>query len=334
MGRVLSRSERTFSMFRLALVTALVAVALGWQNNWDARHYMYCRNGQHIRRLRSYHDNHREDRRWQADCGDIANVKADQSCVWSGYVNGWDEMLTYACPSGRVLTGMDSYHDNGREDRRFRFRCCALRRVSKSCPNGRFGSQCQHVCQCNGNKACNKVTGACPNNQCRPGKSGPACQLDDRCYYDKREEYQGFRAVTASGRKCQQWSADAPHKHSYHMRCDFADGRTQKDVKNFCRTAVWETSYEPWCFTSDSKKRWEYCGIRKCGCPYGYSGAGCQTKINAVPKRCFMTGWINSWDAYMNYGVPSGYVLTGFFSMHDNGREDRIWKAIICQMMD
>merc|ERR1712137_1048934 len=111
--------------------------------------------------------------------------------------------------------------------------------------------------------------------------------------------------------------------------------------------------------------RWEYCGVRKCSCPsgffgkncekqcnckygngdcngitgtcrrgcaYGFSGAGCQTRIAAVPKNCYMTSWINGWDARMNYYVPSGWVLSGSFSMHDNGREDRIWKAIICSM--
>jgi len=366
MGRVISRRNTQRSrMFRLALIATLVAVAFGWQNSWDGRHYMYCRNGQHIRRLQSIHDNHREDRLWQADCGDVAGVKADQACVWTGYVNGWDEMLTYSCPSGKVITGMDSIHNNGKEDRLFKFRCCALRRTYRSCPNGRFGSACQHTCRCWGNKACNKYTGACPYNKCAPGRTGAACQLDDRCYYGKREDYQGKKYTTVSGRRCQPWKSDKPHKHTYHMRCDFADGRVQKDAVNYCRTAVWETQYDPWCFTTDSRKRWEYCGVRKCSCPsgffgkncekqcnckygntdcngitgscrrgcaYGFSGAGCQTRIAAVPKNCYMTSWINGWDARMNYYVPSGWVLSGFFSVHDNGREDRIWKAVICSM--
>jgi len=364
MGRVVSRCNE-YRMFRLALIATLVAVAFGWQNSWDGRHYMYCRNGQHIRKLQSIHDNHREDRLWQADCGDVAGVKADQSCSWTGNVNGWDEMLTYNCPSGKVITGMDSTHNNGREDRVFKFRCCGLRRVTNKCGKNRFGSQCQHVCRCAGGRDCNKVTGSCPSNKCAAGRSGPACQLDDRCYYGKREDYQGFKSTTVSGRRCQPWISDAPHKHTYHMRCDFADGRTQKDSKNFCRTAVWETKYDPWCFTNDAKKRWEYCGVKKCNCPtgwfgencekqcncrsgngacdgnsgackggcaYGFSGPGCQTKISAIPKNCYMTNWINNWDARMTYNVPSGWVLSGFFSIHDNGREDRRWKAVICQM--
>merc|ERR1711911_169426 len=132
MGRVVSRCNE-YRMFRLALIATLVAVAFGWQNSWDGRHYMYCRNGQHIRKLQSIHDNHREDRLWQADCGDVAGVKADQSCSWTGNVNGWDEMLTYNCPSGKVITGMDSTHNNGREDRVFKFRCYGFSRVTNKC---------------------------------------------------------------------------------------------------------------------------------------------------------------------------------------------------------
>ena len=39
------------------------------------------------------------------------------------------------------------------------------------------------------------------------------------------------------------------------------------DKSNYCRNptiAACELS-SPWCFTTDTDKRWEYCGIPKCG---------------------------------------------------------------------
>lgn len=48
------------------------------------------------------------------------------SCALTGYVNSWDGVMNYQCPSGQVMSGMYSVHDNGREDRQFRFYCCTL----------------------------------------------------------------------------------------------------------------------------------------------------------------------------------------------------------------
>ena len=42
------------------------------------------------------------------------------------YVNDWDEVIAFQCPQNGYITGIDSYHDNGHEDRRFKFRCCEL----------------------------------------------------------------------------------------------------------------------------------------------------------------------------------------------------------------
>jgi hypothetical protein len=54
----------------------------------------------------------------------------EQSCGWypnaTGYVNNFDAAFTFSCPSKYYLAGVHSYHDNGTEDRRFRFYCCRL----------------------------------------------------------------------------------------------------------------------------------------------------------------------------------------------------------------
>ena len=74
--------------------------------------------------LVSYHDNYREDRRWRFYHG-----STDLRCVqgnWSGYKNSWDGWLSFSCPDRSVLNGVQSTHDNHREDRRWKFKCCRL----------------------------------------------------------------------------------------------------------------------------------------------------------------------------------------------------------------
>ncbi|CAB4008264.1 Hypothetical predicted protein [Paramuricea clavata] len=57
----------------------------------------------------------------------------------------------------------------------------------------------------------------------------------------------------------------------------------------------------------------------------------CRTKKNCV-RNCVWTGYVNNWDAYINYGVPRGYFLTGTKSYHHNGHEDRRWRFLICKL--
>merc|ERR1712212_1414534 len=236
MGRVrlsLTISE-SISMLRLALALALSGCALAWQNRWDQRHTKTCPSGQYIARIRSVHHNHYEDRLWNVDCQRMSGVLANKACAWSGYVNSFDAMISYTCPSGKVMTGMDSYHDNGREDRRFRFHCCTLTAEGRSCPNGRFGDQCQFYCAYKSGRTCNKVT------------------------------------RSRSGRTCQQWKAQKPHAHTYNEGCDFED---REFPNNYCRVSNFDAAkFGPWCYTTDKKVRWESCNIRSCACPRGFYG--------------------------------------------------------------
>jgi len=97
----------------------------GWLNNWDRPLNFRCRANYYLNRLASYHHNGTEDRRWRAGCQWFRwGLK---SCRRSGWVNNWRQTINYVCPSGKVLAGMYSYHWNAREDRRWRFDCCAMK---------------------------------------------------------------------------------------------------------------------------------------------------------------------------------------------------------------
>eukprot|EP00586_Coscinodiscus_wailesii_P015691 CAMPEP_0172499022 /NCGR_PEP_ID=MMETSP1066-20121228/121131_1 /TAXON_ID=671091 /ORGANISM="Coscinodiscus wailesii, Strain CCMP2513" /LENGTH=638 /DNA_ID=CAMNT_0013272555 /DNA_START=56 /DNA_END=1969 /DNA_ORIENTATION=+ len=95
--------------------------------NWDEEWRLECEANKVLIGVESYHSNGAEDRRWRITCRQFKDSRTD-NCVGfpSTYVNHWDEMFDFTCPSGKVLTGIESVHHNGAEDRRFKFKCCSL----------------------------------------------------------------------------------------------------------------------------------------------------------------------------------------------------------------
>ncbi|KAM5228809.1 plasminogen [Ctenodactylus gundi] len=87
-----------------------------------------------------------------------------------------------------------------------------------------------------------------------PPSPGPTYQ----CLMGRGENYDGKLAVTVTGRTCQNWSEQSPHKHN----------RTPENYpcknleENYCRNPDGERA--PWCYTTDSEVRWEYCEVPSC----------------------------------------------------------------------
>ncbi|XP_078023202.1 apolipoprotein(a)-like isoform X7 [Epinephelus lanceolatus] len=78
------------------------------------------------------------------------------------------------------------------------------------------------------------------------------------CVTGKGEAYRGTTAVTKSGKTCQSWSAQTPHEHDRtldNFPCKGLD-------ENYCRNP--DNEEMPWCYTTDSETRWEYCNLEKC----------------------------------------------------------------------
>lgn len=65
--------------------------------------------------------------------------------------------------------------------------------------------------------------------------------------------------VTASGLLCQRWDSQVPHSHNYPPNV-FPE---MENSENYCRNAGGDEKL-PWCYTSDTTKRWEYCNITRC----------------------------------------------------------------------
>ena len=64
--------------------------------------------------------------------------------------------------------------------------------------------------------------------------------------------------TTVSGRRCQHWDRDYPHRPNDYMR-----NRLGFTGHNFCAVADPNDS-RPFCYTTDPNKRWDYCDCQPC----------------------------------------------------------------------
>ncbi|XP_034032526.1 hepatocyte growth factor [Thalassophryne amazonica] len=85
----------------------------------------------------------------------------------------------------------------------------------------------------------------------------PQCSQVE-CMTCNGEDYRGPMDHTESGRECQRWDLDEPHKHLYHPTRYSGKGLDD----NYCRNP--DGRHRPWCFTADPHTPWEYCDIKVC----------------------------------------------------------------------
>ena len=93
------------------------------------------------------------------------------------------------------------------------------------------------------------------------------------CYSDPRgKDYRGVVTWTNGGshgvaRRCNNWENQSPHKHT--MTPSNRPG-TGLGMHSYCRNPD-NMSGGPWCYTTDSSIRWQYCNV---GDPKPCPGAG------------------------------------------------------------
>ena len=79
----------------------------------------------------------------------------------------------------------------------------------------------------------------------------------------KGREYTGTVSQTSKGKTCQRWDSQSPQKHKYKKNANKFPDATLADAANYCRNPD-GSSTGPWCYTTDPKKRWQYCDIPMC----------------------------------------------------------------------
>ena len=76
-------------------------------------------------------------------------------------------------------------------------------------------------------------------------------ECDETMSGEKDEGYRGCQTKTRSGKTCQSWNVQTPHKHTRKNEAKGTVGH------NYCRNPDGEDTI--WCYTTDTSKRWEYC---------------------------------------------------------------------------
>jgi len=97
-------------------------------NDYDKEIRDYCNeNGKDgvIVGFNSVHNNKKEDRRWKIKCCQMsAGTQEKKNCAWTSYINDWDKYMNYNVPLGKAIHGIQSFHNNKKEDRRWQLYLC------------------------------------------------------------------------------------------------------------------------------------------------------------------------------------------------------------------
>ena len=70
----------------------------------------------------------------------------------------------------------------------------------------------------------------------------------------KHSGYRGCQNKTRTGKTCQKWTSQSPHRHSRTPGRYRGKGLGNH---NYCRNPDGESTI--WCYTTNKSKRWEFC---------------------------------------------------------------------------
>ena len=82
------------------------------------------------------------------------------------------------------------------------------------------------------------------------------------CEHIDVDGYSDTASVTVSGYTCQRWDSQSPHS-PLSTDADFADD-SMIAAANYCRNPSGDEG--PWCYTSESAVRWQYCKLPEISC--------------------------------------------------------------------
>ncbi|KAI8510796.1 hypothetical protein Bbelb_117120 [Branchiostoma belcheri] len=172
-----------------------------------------------------------------------------------------------------------------------------------------------YTCICSAGQNCQQDIDECATNPCQQGRcenqdggytcicssgwTGNNCQQAQvkDCLEDNGETYRGTVSVTKTGRTCQHWDSQRPHRHR-----TVANHPSSGLEQNYCRNP--DGGPTPWCYTTDPNKKYEFCDVPHCdgkhGCRDGYvyhqpshlcyKAFNYRTTYNGAVRRCSVDG--------------------------------------------
>uniref|UniRef100_A0ACB8EHU2 Threonyl-tRNA synthetase n=1 Tax=Sphaerodactylus townsendi TaxID=933632 RepID=A0ACB8EHU2_9SAUR len=157
---------------------------------------------------------------------------------------------------GSSYRGVQSVTENGETCQHWRLKVPHDHRFSPSARNGLEENYCRNPDKDHHGPWCYTTNPNTRYQSCGIKK----CE-DAVCMSCNGEDYQGFVDHTESGKECQRWDLQFPHKHPFQPH-KYPD----KDLfDNYCRNP--DSSERPWCYTTDPSTEREFCHIRKCKKP-------------------------------------------------------------------
>ncbi|XP_019383042.1 PREDICTED: plasminogen isoform X2 [Gavialis gangeticus] len=144
-----------------------------------------------------------------------------------------------------------------------------------------------------------------------PPTTGPGLQ----CLAGSGDNYRGNIAITESGKTCQNWASQAPHKHARtpeNYPCKALD-------ENYCRNPDGES--RPWCYTTSKDVRWEYCSIPSCDETKVEITAEAETEAEAEATHEQVP---HTEDCYQGNGA----TYRGKTSLTVSGKQCQAWRSM------
>uniref|UniRef100_G3PGI4 Hepatocyte growth factor n=1 Tax=Gasterosteus aculeatus aculeatus TaxID=481459 RepID=G3PGI4_GASAC len=155
----------------------------------------------------------------------------------------------------------------------------------------------------------------------------PQCSQVE-CIHCNGEDYRGPMDHTESGKQCQRWDLNDPHKHQYHPKRYPDKGLDD----NYCRNP--NGRHNPWCFTTDPNTPWEYCDIKVCETSpkrnvvettecYQGRGEGYRGTVDVMPTGLICQRWDSQYPHNHTF-TPQAYPckdLRENYCRNPDGRE-------------
>lgn len=177
------------------------------------------------------------------NASEVSGVRGDMALVMSKYESLANTVSTSARSAGQSCSQNEQCGDNGTDMFCYAFECRVKYDAGGPCLNASF----------------------CKSNACGPDRS--CVGGDDVTQCSKKSDQSDYRGTihrTASGKPCQTWSGQSPHRHGNTPQARPGAGLETKVglFDNTCRNPDGES--RAWCYTTDPRTRWEYCDVPRC----------------------------------------------------------------------